>query len=385
MSSPNPLFVPRKDPRYRYIFEDMLTGTYLGSIPMYGVNMKRFLATWGQASNYGTFTGTFRADTPGYSVSELLGMTIPGRTNLWVERDGVLIWGGFLTTRTYQSESYTYQIDAQSFDAFMQGQFLTNNGGGTAYDVRNLFINLWNYVQSLTGGNIRVVIPPVVSPDVNPFYNVTWTGTDYSVVSDIISGGVQGGGEYRLDYAYDANGVRRCYLVVGRWDINLLIGTPLSDTSPTFSYPGEISNFWFAESGQNAGTQVLGIGQANTTTTPRDVFTNTAMIGLGWPLYGIKFNWTNITDQTSIDNMLNQALVQYAPPFVTPTYKFNGTSIYGMFDLGDYLHIVLNDQYRFPNGPFINDVRCVGMELSPATDTTVEQANFTVAQPNILG
>jgi hypothetical protein len=83
--------------------------------------------------------------------------------------------------------------------------------------------------------------------------------------------------------------------------------------------------------------------------------------------------------------MLNQALQQFAPPFVTPTYKLNGSVEYGKFNLGDYLHIVIDDKWRFPDGPFVQDIRVVSMELSPASDDGVEQANFTVDQPSSSG
>jgi hypothetical protein len=320
-------------------------------------------------------------------VQELLDGTIPGRTNIWVERDGALIWGGIVTTRTYQSESYTYQIDAQTFDAFMQGQFQTTDQASTTDDPRNVILHFWANMQSQSATNLRVAGPNFVTP-VNPQYTYSWTGTDYDTNSDLIASAVQAGAEYRLDFGYDVNGVRTCYLVLGRWDQTTpgyTIGVPPTGESVTFRYPGSISNFWVSESGPQGATYVLGIGQSNAASTPRGTATNTSFIAQGWPQYGLKFNWTNIVDQTTLNNMLANALQQFQPPFVTPTFKLNGSYDYGSFNLGDYLHIVIDDPYRYPEGPHVTDIRVIGMELSPATDDSVEQANFTIDQPSASG
>jgi hypothetical protein len=109
------------------------------------------------------------------------------------------------------------------------------------------------------------------------------------------------------------------------------------------------------------------------------------MLAQGWPKFGIKFNWTDVTAQSQLDTQLATALQQFAPPFISPTYKLNGSGDYGKFNLGDYLHIVLNDLNRFPDGPFVQDIRVLAMELSPTTDTDVEQADFTVDQPSTTG
>ena len=379
---------PQKaNPRYRYILEDTLTRVKLASIPMYGVTMKKYLATWGQSNNLGEFTGTFRADTKGFDVQELLDATTPGRTNLWVERDGTLIWGGITTTRTYQSESFTYQMYANSFDSFMTGQFLTTDQASFADDPRNLIINLWNYVQGLANCNLGLVTPALVTNQA-PLLTYSWTGTDNNPISDEIDAAVKAGAEYRIDTAY-ANGIRTATLRVGRWDQpvpGFTLGTPQGALDVAFKYPGPISNYWYSESGPQSLTQALGIGSANGASTPRGNVSNALALAAGWPNFGIKFNWSNVTDQTTLINMLNQALIQFAPPFVTATLKLDASiSAFGQFELGDYVRCVIVDPYRFPKAPLVNDYRVVGWALTPPTDTTAESFNFTVGQPSQNG
>lgn len=370
-------------PRYKYIFEDTLTGVKLATIPLYGVNFSSFLNTQGQTSNYGQFTGTFRADTPGFNVQELLDATIPNRTNVWVERSGVLIWAGLITSRVYQSESKSYQLDGQSMDANLQTAFITTDQASASDDPTNLIVNLWNFFQNQASYNYRVVIPPVTT-SLTPLYTYSWTGTDYNPAADQITSAVQAGAEYRLDYYYDINGKRTAALRVGRWDQVVSgheIGSPPNTQSSTLRYPGAISNFWITDSGTKSGTVMLGIGAANGTSTVRNILTNTSALTLGWPASGLKFNLTNITDQTTLNNILANHLQQYSPPVQSPTIKINGSdSIIGTFNLGDYIHIVLEDKYRFPKGPYVCNIRIVSTQITPPTDTSVEQFDVTLDQ-----
>lgn len=392
-------------PEYRYIFEDTLTRIKSAAIPMYGVNLQSYLNTQAQSNKFGAFTGTFRADLPGFRVQELLDATIPYRSNLWVERDGSLIWGGYVTSRTYQSESLTYQIYAQTFDTFTQGDFHVADGTITD-DPQNVIIQQWNTMQARTNENLGVVIPTAVTSAGNMVSS--WVGTDNTPTSDLIATAVKSGAEYRFDYAYSTTGVRTATLRVGRWDLpNLTIGSPVSSQSTTLKYPGDLSNYWLAE-GSGSALTILSIGKANGASTPRSTQTNTPLLNTGWPNYQAKENWSDVSDQTTLTNMTIAALQTFAPPYVSPTFKSHHRSNrsghygstqggkvafpfqtddtgFGNFTLGDYVHVVLVDKYRFPSGPFAANYRVVGWSLSPAAGTTPEALDFTLAQPFATG
>lgn len=372
--------------KYQYIFEDTLTQQKLGKIPLYGVNMSNFLNTASQANRYGQFTGTFRADLPDYTVQELLLCTIPGRTNVWVERDGVLIWGGILTTRTYQSQALAYELQAQTFDGYAEGLYIQQDQSYTD-DPVNIICDLWNYWQTVPDSNIHLQIPSNITPYTS--ITQTVTGSQFTATSDVFSTCIQAGAEYRIDISYDVNGKRTAKLVLGRWDqpqaSNATIGTPVAQDNSSLRYPGEISSYYYSESGTSAGTIGLAIGSASGSTTITSVKQNDQYIGAGWPLYGQKFNWSNITDQATLDAILSEYLNLVAPPYATPTFTQNSADGFGTFALGDYIYIVLNDQFRWPDQPFATHYRVVGWSLSPAGSNGTENFNWTIDQPSSLG
>lgn len=378
---PTPVTTITPSHTYRYICEDTLTGVKLASIPMYGVNFKAYLTTLGQTGRYGEFTGTFRADLPGFSVQELLGATIPGRTTLYVERDGVLIWSGIVQSRTYQSQSLDYQLYAQSHDAIMDGQFLTTDTSGTQ-DPRNTILSMWSTMESNPASNYRVGYAARYTPEVNPQQTVAWKGTDWNPMSDEVKAAVEAGAEYRFNYRYISPIQRETDVEIGRWDLAAYrLGAPLGPNSTTLRYPGEITQYWTTDGVQQAATIVYAIGAATGSTTIRQTYTNTAFLNQGWPQFGRKFNWNTVTDQTTLNNALANAMQQFQPPYVSPTFKQNAGQGFGSYALGDYIRIVIDDPYRYPDGPNVQNIRVVGWQLSPETSTTLEQCDFTVSQP----
>src|SRR5882762_161867 len=105
---------------YKYYFYDLLTHALLEELSgaMFGVNFSMFLS--GEiGSKTGQFTGTFRADSPGRSVQELLDATTPGKTALWIDRDDQPVWCGILWSRTYQATGRTYELSAQTYDSYL--------------------------------------------------------------------------------------------------------------------------------------------------------------------------------------------------------------------------------------------------------------------------
>src|SRR6266508_3349924 len=82
---------------YRYLFVDILSNKVVAELPCYGVSLTR------QVNKAGNMTATVGMNQAGYSNADVLDSTIPGRTAFYAMRDGHLLWGGPVWTRTYQA------------------------------------------------------------------------------------------------------------------------------------------------------------------------------------------------------------------------------------------------------------------------------------------
>src|SRR5690348_14342039 len=98
-------------PSYRYFAADILTGAVLAELPLYGVWCSR------KMSEAGEMTATFKLGTGMYDDQSLLDATETGKACLYVERNGTIVWGGPIWTRTWQEESKTMNLTGQTFES----------------------------------------------------------------------------------------------------------------------------------------------------------------------------------------------------------------------------------------------------------------------------
>jgi len=95
---------------YRYLFADLLTDEIIGELPITGVSFTQQLNQAGTLQAHLLLTGI---NTYQFNVEAC---TQPGRNAIYVDRDGVLVWGGVIWNRTYNSAAHTISIAAREFE-----------------------------------------------------------------------------------------------------------------------------------------------------------------------------------------------------------------------------------------------------------------------------
>lgn len=96
---------------YRYFLTDLLTNTVISEVPFKNVSYERV------NRKAGSFSGTipFVEATKGLDLYEA---TMPGRTGIYVMRNGVCVWGGILWARTYNVASQELSVDGAEFTSY---------------------------------------------------------------------------------------------------------------------------------------------------------------------------------------------------------------------------------------------------------------------------
>ena len=97
---------------YRYYTVDLLTNNVIAEIPFTGVSYSRALSK----------AGSFSGDIPmidATSSFNLYETTMPGKTALYVLRNGVCVWGGIIWSRSYSPANKTLTIDGQEFISYL--------------------------------------------------------------------------------------------------------------------------------------------------------------------------------------------------------------------------------------------------------------------------
>ena len=106
--------MPTIDPivaEYRYFVADFLTNTVIAELPFTGVSYERAL------KNAGAFSGSIPVidKTAAYSLYD---NTMPGRTSLYVVRNGECVWGGIIWGRSYSVIDRILNVTATEFTSY---------------------------------------------------------------------------------------------------------------------------------------------------------------------------------------------------------------------------------------------------------------------------
>lgn len=96
---------------YRYYVCDVLTNELLAEIPFKSVNYSRSL------TEAGRFEGDIAVIEDTYNL-DLYNNTLPGKTALYVVRNGVCVWGGIIWARDYSLVDKVLSVSASEFTSY---------------------------------------------------------------------------------------------------------------------------------------------------------------------------------------------------------------------------------------------------------------------------
>lgn len=96
---------------YRYFLTDLLSNTVISEVPFQGVSYER------ANRKAGSFSGTIPF-IPSTKALNLYEATMPGRTGLYIVRNGVCVWGGIIWSRSYDVISKELSVDGSEFISY---------------------------------------------------------------------------------------------------------------------------------------------------------------------------------------------------------------------------------------------------------------------------
>lgn len=196
---------------YRYLVADLLTDTLKEEMPFEDVQ-------YGDVLNApGSFSGKLPLSVMNANGFEKVTRANldPGRTALYVERDGVLVWGGIIWTAQADDSSFTLTIGAEGFWSYFRRRMLRTSKVYTNADMLSIPRDLVNYAQSVTGGNIGVTVGSETTGGMMT-HTITYNAWDRKNIGQAIEelASMDAGFDFAIDVAY-ASGVRTKTLTFG--------------------------------------------------------------------------------------------------------------------------------------------------------------------------
>ena len=131
----------------------------------------------------------------------------PGRTAIYVERDGVLVWGGILWTAKADIQSARVQIGGEGFWSYFRHRYVRHTKNYVLWYQHQIARDLVNYAQAQAGGNIGLLVPDTIG-SVGPRRDRTYHHYERKNVGEAVEqlAAVQDGFDFAIELGYDASG-----------------------------------------------------------------------------------------------------------------------------------------------------------------------------------
>lgn len=357
---------------YRYLFADVRTNTILAELQLTNVNFTQTL----------NGAGTFQAalEISGVPIAaNASNATIPGRCAVYVDRDGVLVWGGIIWSRQYTSNNQHIQITAREFESYFEHRRITTTQVFSNVDQLLIARTLINNAQAATGGDIGVQVGTETSGvNVSRIYYSYELKSVYQALLDLSR--QSNGFDFHIAVAYDGAGNPSKTLELEYPQS----GTRYSASDPsaiTFEFPaGNIVEYVYPEDGSSVANAVYVIGAGSNEGKLIASATSTTQLASGWPLFEDVANYTDVTDTTMLADLAGGQLaaVLYPPTTLTIVAPPSQDPVLGTYRIGDDARIRITDE-RFPNG--LDAVyRIVALSLTAGEDGP-ERVTLTLSLP----
>lgn len=365
---------------YRYLLGDLLTNEIVAELPLTGVSFTQQLNQAGTFQAHlllsGINTDKFNVDTA----------TVPGHNCIYVDRDGVLIWGGVIWGRSYNSVSQTLSISAREFISYFErrriitasGEALNFNGIDQLVVAKDLVEN----AQSLPYGDIGIIYNSEGETTsgvlVDRVYYNYELKTVFNAIQDLSR--QSDGFDFHVDVYYDeitgkpVKAFNTYYPRIGTPAVTGAMGVPV------FQFPaGNIVLYEYPEDASIAANTIYALGagsnEGKLISTAQDV----TKFADGWALLEDGANYSDVTDQTVLDQLAQGQViaVSYPPTVLKVTVPPYVDPVFNNYEVGDDARIIITDN-RFPN-TLDAIYRIVGRSLEPGEDGP-ERATLTLTQ-----
>ena len=347
---------------YRYLFADLLTNEIIAELPLTGVGFTQ------QLNQAGTLNGRLLLSGLSTAQFNVNASTIPGRTALYVDRNGDLIWGGVIWGRSYNSADQTLNLTAREFESYFERRRITTTIDFVNIDQLVIARTLMNTAQATPSGDIGVIVGSETSGILlsRTYYNYELKGV-YNAIQDLSRG--EDGFDFNIKVDYD--------LLTNEPTKTLILGYPRTGTvydindpeAFVFEFPaGNIVEYEYPEDGAIAANTVYALGAGSNEGKLIETAQDTALIADGWPLLEEQANYSDVTDATYLQELATgQVLAVAYPPttikIVVPAYASPELGTYG---IGDDARLIITDE-RFPN-TLDTVYRIVGLSVQPGED-----------------
>lgn len=365
---------------YTYIFCDLITGKIIDDLPLVSASFNTKL------NGVGDFSGQFMLRDDRLRGREPLRTCTPGRTSVFVDRNGVLVWGGIIWSRNYWSETGRVQIDGQSFESYLYKRILrTSLRYITATDQVTIAENLISQALDGQAPPIKVVtdrhqgVAPVTRRADYPDYGYHIIGEAVEDLSQL-----QDSFDWSVRVAYDSLGAPTATLYIGY----PFLGRTLEQSQLYFDMPGNIKSYEWPENASESATWVVALGAGQEGSRVRATAQDDSLHADGWPKLDVRQSFQDVTRTSTLQAHANAAIQTLNPnkvPLPRITVRSNEGPSIGSYFVGDHAYFTITgDRFAgLADDTLTAAYRITQMNITTPSSSTSEQVYFYLSEPEL--
>jgi hypothetical protein len=358
---------------YTYLACDLRTNAILAELPL---QVSGDIPT--KLNGYGEFTATLNLNAKGMNRLDLPSICAGGRTALYIDRDGVLVWGGILWGGRREQERHEVTLRFKEFESYLSRRLITSDytpgSPPPAAPVDQLLIaqTLVNNAQAVGGGGIGIIVGTETS---GVLRTRDYFRTSLQAVGEALRAltTLERGFDMYISVAYTSAGVPTKTLRLGY----PRLGRGASASGFDFQQPGNITAWtdeWDAFTDSTTDHYELGEGEGSSThivhaSRPTD-------IAAGWPvLESVGRENRSVSNNADLVAHARETLTANTVPIATFSceVKANADPVLGSYIPGDEARFRLfaDDWWRPDNAgnPTLDRyLRILSYAFNPSTD-----------------
>ncbi|MEU0370646.1 hypothetical protein ABZ070_10335 [Streptomyces sp. NPDC006283] len=366
---------------YTYLFCDLKTDVLLAELPLSGVQ-------------YGTVLngiGVMRAHVPYADETLPLGpdaATVPGRTAVYVDRDGVIVWAGILWTRTPNGSGW--DIACAEFLSYYEHRYIKTTlstepdqitdtdhvpDGQMLYaNQKHMVWSLFNYCHAQPYGNPGISTALLATAAEGPNRLMTYRGYErpevYRAVYELSQ--AEDGFDFGVEVGWTAstnNNPPTRYKRHRMWYPRR--GRTAAESGLVFAHGGPASSivsYDWPEAGTQLATETSGIGEGEGEATIVRTAQATDMLESGWLLLEAVSKFEGVYDATRLQSLTNADLAARSQATTQPRFvvEADADPPFGSYSVGDEGLFVIDPSTRMPSGKE-QVLRIIAIDAAPAT------------------
>lgn len=360
-------------PQYSYHIYDSVTDVYQQTLPLTGVSFSNTI------NGGGTFTASLSIADPIFQSNEIpwKDATNPKlNRSMWVERNGAVVWGGFITGRSYESSSQTITITGATFEVYatFRPQRIPINFINT--DILTVARSIWSR-QDINDHEPHWVYDSNLSGNLITLASQWWQEIS-QYMDNLVA--LTPGIEYYIDTYYDPTSPN---LPVVKKKFYVASPTlPADDVALTVSLNptgGNLLSYNVAEDGTQFMTKMYALGSGTDSAQIYGSYFANDLLDQGYMDVAQTVSYTDNTSRTSLNAIAKQAVLKATSKqlsftvSVKPDESFDLPSI----KLGRLVTLQIQDPF-FPTG-YTNKLRLISYTVTPG-DNGEESIQATLEQ-----